>query len=648
MRTLKIYLLSICTMLFVVKSYAADIQVVSPDGKTQLQVQLRDKLNFAVVQNAEYQLLPTTISMTLANGVILGDKPELVAQKQLSVNNNLMSLYGQRSTIPDVYNELTIDLKDKSRVIFRVYNDAVAYRWVTNIPGEIIVTDEEMTARFNHAISGWMPNVQSYETSYTYKQTGDGEMNRDLFLPLVIDGNQQSKLVFTEADVVDYPSLFLRKSNDVENRLVSSFQKYPKSTAPGGYNLYNRVVTETENYIAKTKGTRSFPWRIVYLASDDKMLIANDIVYRLAHQAVTQDFSWVKPGKVVWDWWADYVIEGVDFKTGINTATYLKHIDFAAQNKIEYIIIDWKWTDRDDVTILNPEVDAPKIIAYGKEKGVKVIVWTPSYTLYRQLNQGLDMIAAMGAAGIKVDFFDRDDQQAIVMYEAIAKAAADRKLVVDFHGCTKPSGLERKYPNVINYEAVLGNEVNKWASDITPEHKVNLAFIRNFAGPMDFTPGGMRNVNRSEFVSRNTLPMVQDTRCAEMALYVVFYEPLKMFCDAASTYAKEQECFGFLTAIPTVWDETRVLDAKVGDYVVIARRSGKTWYVAGITDYSERQLQLDLSFIGGSKTVESFTDGVNTSHVATDYQHRTQKVDLSKPMSVTMVSGGGFICKISE
>jgi alpha-glucosidase len=644
----KTLLASVAMMLSLMASaQPSNIVAKSPDGKTELQVLMLDKLNFTVQQNGQYLLLPTTIGITLADGTVWGNKPQLMGQSQQTVTNIIKPIYGQYDAIDDNYTELTVKLKDLSKIIFRVYNDGVAYRWVTEVKGPLTIVDEELTARFNHSVAGWMPDSQTYETSYTYKQASDSEKSRDLFLPLVIEGNN-NKLVFTEADVQDYPSLFLRKSNDVEDRLVASFQKYPKTTKTGGYNNYNRVVTSTENYIAKTQGARSFPWRIIAIANSDKDLIANNIVYRLGKPTVQGDFSWVKPGKVVWDWWADYVIEGVDFKTGINTATYFKHVDFAAQNGIEYIIIDWKWTDRDDITLLNPEVDAPKIIAYAKEKGVRVIVWAPSYTLYGQLAQGLDMVAAMGAAGVKVDFFDRDDQQTIAMYEAIAKAAAERKLLVDFHGCTKPTGLERTYPNIINYEAVLGNEVNKWAADITPEHKVNLAFTRNLQGPMDFTPGGMRNVNRGDFMPRNTLPMVQDTRSAEMALYVVFYEPLKMFCDATSTYAKEMECFKFLATVPTSWNETKVVDAKAGDYVVVARRIGKTWYVAGITDNSARELHLDLSFIAQKNVqVESFTDGTNVSKVATDYAHKTESLDLTMPLTIKMASGGGFIIKIN-
>lgn len=649
MRMKKIVLVVAALVSTMVMNGQNSVIAKSPNGDIELEVLMLAKLNFTVKQKGDYLLLHTTVGLTLGNGKVLGSKPQLLEQKQRSVSNVIKPVYGQRDAIVDNYTELTVKLKDLSSVVFRIYNDGVAYRWVTAIDGQITVVDEEFTARFNHPITGFMPDLQTYETSYTHKTAGDSEKNRDLFLPLVIDGNNNSKLVFAEADVLDYPSLFLRKSNDVEDRLVSSFQKFPKTTKIGGYNNYNRVVTSTEEFIAKTSGKREFPWRIMAIANSDKDLVANDFVFRMGKPQADGDFSWVKPGKVVWDWWADYVIEGVGFKTGINTDTYLKHVDFAAQNAIEYIIIDWKWTDRDDITMLNPDVDAKKIISYAAGKGVRVIVWAPSYTLFDQLEQGLDMIAALGAAGVKVDFFDRDDQQTIAMYEPMAKAAAKRKLLLDFHGCTKPTGMERTYPNIINYEAVLGNEVNKWASDITPEHKVIIAFTRNFHGPMDFTPGGMRNANKGGFMSRNTLPMVQGTRCAEMALYVVYYEPLKMFCDAISTYEKEMECFKFMAGIPVSWDDTKVIDAKAGDFVVMARRDGNTWYVAGITDASARELAIDLSFIGsGSREAECFFDGINTNKTATDYQHSVTTIDLSKPMVVKMASGGGFVVKINQ
>jgi alpha-glucosidase len=383
------------------------------------------------------------------------------------------------------------------------------------------------------------------------------------------------------------------------------------------------------------------------ISDDDRTFADCDLVYKLARPLQLKDAQWVKPGKVAWDWWHDYALTGVNFNAGINTPTYLYHIDFAAKYGIEYIIVDWKWTDKDDLTLVNPDVDIKKIISYAKSKGVGVVLWCPGYTLHRQLNKALDLFAAWGAAGVKADFFERDDQLCIRMYEDMAKATAARKMLIDFHGATKPTGLSRAYPNAINYEGVAGNEWNKLRDIITPEHKAILPFTRSLAGPVDYTPGGMRNVLSGYSVTQ-TLPYVRGTRCNEMALYVLYNEPLKMFCDAPTVYEKEPQVIQFLSAIPTTWDETKVLSASIGEYLVTARRTGNTWYIGAITDGQKRSLDVSCSFLkNGNYQAEIFADGDNSDRIGTDYKIEKKSLSQASMLHLSLNGGGGAVIKIT-
>lgn len=622
------------------------ITFCSPDSNLRVTVLLHEKLYYTVYYKNTYLLQPSAIELSLVDGRQLGVNPELVSKTSRRVSEILNPLYGSRKSIKNDYTEYNLNFKGGYTVVFKVYNDAVAYRFATSYKGEIEIKDETVDYHLATMGKGLIPELKTYETLYTYRDIEEKDKTRDLYLPLVMDAANNIKLAFTEVDVLDYPSLFLRKSNDVETHLLSNFSHYPIKFGPGGYNQYTPMPSETADYIAKTSGTRTFPWRIMVVATNDSALVDNDIVYKLAKPQDPGDYSWVKPGKVMWDWWADYVIENIDFKSGVNTNTYLYHIDFAAKNNIPYIIIDWHWTDRDNAFLVNPEMDMSRIMAHAKEKKVGVILWMPSYTLYRQLDKALDFIAGMGAAGIKVDFFDRDDQLANQMYEGIAKAASKRRLLVDFHGCAKPTGLMRAYPNVLNYEAVYGNENNKWANNVSVNHLVTIPFTRMLAGPMDFTPGGMRNCNKKDFSVRNTLPNVYGTRCLQMAMYVLYNEPLKMFCDATGVYAKEQECFDFLKPIPTTWDDTRVLFAKAGECLVMARKTGNIWYVGGMNGETVRDIEIPLSFLENQNcNAEIFIDGVNAELVATDYRHYNQTLEKTNKLNLHMVPGGGFVIK---
>jgi len=639
------------SILFATLAYSAGsepVSVSSPDGRIEVKIIYSGKIYFSVRFAGAYLINPAPISMTLNRRIILGATPP-ASSKINRVNAEIKLLYGSRNRIKDEYNELTFDFKDNYSLLFRVYNTGVAYRWVTRLKGEITVMDEQVELHFPTGIQGWFNEARSYETIWKYAYIPEKYKTNDIFLPLLLTTATRAKIGITESDTYDYPGLHLRKSNDEESHLVSAFERYPTKEVQGGFNKYIMDVTERGDYIAKVNGNREFPWRLFVISDKDATFADCDLVYQLARPQADMDFSWVKPGKVVWDWWSDYVIEGVDFVTGINTPTYLSQIDFAAANKAPYIIVDWKWTDRDNLFVVNPDIDIHKIIDYGKQKGVGVILWCPSFTLYRQMKEVLPMFSSWGVAGVKVDFFDRDDQKSNQMYEAIAQEAAKNKIMVDFHGCAKPTGLQRMYPNVVNSEAIYGNEVNKFSNVYaTASHTAMIPFIRGLAGPFDFTPGGFRNRHANEMMTRNTLPYVIGTRCHEMAYYVVYNEPLKMLSDATSTYAKEPECFKMINEVPTVWDDTKALDGAIGEYLVSARRSGDVWYVGGITNESARNYTLDCSLLPAGKTYEAtiFADGVNAHRVATDYKVSKQTVTAASHLELKMVNEGGFIIKL--
>lgn len=631
------------------------LEVFSPNKELKAQIQLREKIYYTVFYKDERVLQASPLTLTI-DKEILGKNPKLKKSEMQGIREEINTVWGSRKVIKDNYNELTLNFENDFSVVFRVYDYGIAYRFETNKKKEqVIVNTEEVAFRFNFGVSAWLPTRQSYETNYE-KTILDVEniqnFNNDIdniFLPIMVNATSDTKVLITEAGLYDYPSLFLDRGNDYENFLNGKFEKYALTTKVGGFSNYSRLTDKEAEYIAITKGKRAYPWRLLIISDDDRTFLDCDLVFQLSEPNKVDDTSWIKPGKVAWEWWHDYVIEGKDFVGGVNTETYLYHIDFAAKYGLEYLLIDWLWTDKYDLTLFNPDVDIKKIVEYANKKNVKMIVWCPGHTLHKQLDKVLDLFASYGIAGVKADFFDREDQTGIKMYEDIAKATAKRKMLIDFHGATKPTGLSRTYPNVINYEAVAGNEWNKLSEDLTTiKHKVVMPFIRGQQGPMDYTPGGMRNVQSGHNL-RFTLPLVHGTRANEMALFVLYNEPLKMLCDAPSVYDREEQLTHFIAKIPTTWDDTKVLEAELGEYIVTARKTGKTWYVAGITGDSAKEILVDFSFLEeGNYKATILKDGPNGNRVGTDYLFKEETVSNRYKYSILMQNGGGFVIQLSK
>lgn len=623
------------------------ITIQSPDENIEVQVRLRDKIFYSILYKNTRVIEFSPLSMTMEDNVVIGKNPELQKENRNSVNNSIKTVWGNHSVIEDRYNELILDMKDNYSIIFRAYDEGIAYRFVTKMKGEIKIYDEQATFAFTNNHQVLFPVTGDFQTSFekTYEDLNILDINETNFAytPILVHANNDIKIAITEADLFDYPGMYIeRKGSNNRTELSGKFAPYPTKTEQGGWGDFNMRVIERADYIAKTNGNRNFPWRVMIISDDDKTFASNDLVYKLS-RPLAIDPSWIKPGKVAWEWWNHYNLEGVDFETGVNNKTYEYYIDFAAENNIEYVIMDEGWSYQFDLTMQKPNVDVPHLVTYAKERNVDIILWCVWFVLDNQLDVALDLFEKWGVAGIKVDFIDRDDQLAVNYYERIAREAAKRKLLVDYHGCSKPTGLSRMYPNIVNYEGVIGNENNKFSNTATPGHNLDIVFTRMIAGPMDYTPGAMLNSTKGNHFTNNMNPMSYGTRCHQLGMYVVYEAPLQMLCDAPTRYMKYPDILNFLSEVPVTWDETIVLEAKISEHVIIARRKDNTWYIGGLTNWTPRNFELSLDFLGDD-TCEAtvFEDSVNADKLAEDYNTYKKTVTSTSKLPVKMAPGGGF------
>lgn len=632
-----------------------NFKINSPNKAIKLTVEVGNKISWSVNDQGQELIAPSSISLELENGTILGENAEIISSNTEKVDSEIHAINYIKSVIPDNYEQLTINFKDDYGVIFRVFNDAVAYRFFTRKNGEIVIKNEEANFNFTNDDSAFIPYMRDYrdnrifncsfESHYTHQKISEFKPDSLAFLPVLVDVGDGRKVVILEADLENYPGMFL-DLNKTGKGFKGVYAPYPLKTKIVGYDL---VPIERADYIAKVKGTRNFPWRIVAISEHDKDLLNNDIVQKLASPPRIKDLSWIKPGEVSWDWWNDWNISHVNFKAGINTRTYKYYIDFAAANHIPYIIMDEGWSTPGDLTKTQPAIDLPEIIKHGKEKGVGVILWAKWHLLLKQIDQVFPMYSKMGIKGFKIDFIDRDDQVAVASTYEIAKQAAKYHLLIDFHGIYKPTGLQRTYPNIIGYEGVEGMEYEKWAHNNVPRYDVSIPFIRMMAGPMDYTPGAMRNATKDAFKPISSMPMSQGTRCHQLAMYVIFMAPLQMLSDNPTTYMKNQECTNFITKVPTTFDQTFPLAGKVGEYVAVARRKGTIWYVGAMTNWDARDLTIDFSFLGkGNYRAVIFKDGINADRDATDYKKEVMKISSSDSLNIHLAPGGGWAARIEK
>jgi alpha-glucosidase len=638
-------------LLFTVSnSFAKDYKITSPDGAIVLTVNASPGLTWSATYNGTEILTSVKAGMVLGDGKILGENESVRKATQGVVNQVLEPVVAhKRSRITDNYNYLTVAFKSGLSVQFRAYNDGVAYRFETAFKNEITIKDEISSLQFPSGSFAWYPLEESFmshnERVFIYSSLDTISDGHLASLPTLFKSNGVNVLI-TEADIEDYPGMWLKGAGS--GKLTGVHSKYPETEKLNGDR--NLAVTSTKDYIAKTKGTRTFPWRAFVIAEKDGQLVESDMVFRLAAPNRITDTQWIKPGQVAWDWWNASNVYGVDFRAGINNDTYKYYIDFASKNGIEYIILDEGWY-KTGTTVLEsiPGINVPDLCKYAESKNVGVILWVVWKTFWDRIDEAVALYEKWGVKGVKVDFMQRDDQKIVNFYYEAAQKTADHHLLIDFHGSYKPDGMGRTYPNALTREGVRGMENDKWERTITPDHDVTLPFTRMVAGPMDYTPGAMVNMDRANFNPMFTRPASQGTRVHQMALYVVYESPLQMLSDSPSNYMKEQECTDFIAGIPVTWDDLKVLDGKVGDYILLARKSGNNWFVGGLTDWSKRQLDLNLSFLpAGNYVMEIFRDGINADRHAQDYKHVRTDVRSGEIIKIDLAPGGGWVAKITS
>jgi alpha-glucosidase len=619
--------------------------LLSPDKKIELKVAVGVDIRYSLAFQGRTILAPSAVSMTLEGGKVLGAGPGRPDEKRRSVDEILTPVVRHKfAKIRDRFNELTLSFAGGFALVFRAYDDGVAYRFVTSLPGPITVLSEQAEFAFYEDHKIFFAEEESFQTHQERlsKRIALSEVTAKRFAlaPVVVDIDHGPKVAITEADLEDYAGMYLSGVEGAPTKLAGKFPGFALKEETK--NDRNVPVTERAPFLARTTGRRAFPWRVAVIAERDGVLVETTMIYRLAKPS-TGDFSWVRPGKVAWDWWNDLNLAGVDFRAGVNTATYKFFIDFAAAHGVEYVILDEGWYKLGDLLTLNPDIDMGAILAHAKSKNVGIIPWVIWKTLDDQLEPAMDQFSKWGVAGLKIDFMQRDDQWMVNYYYRIAAEAAKRKLLVDYHGAYKPTGLYRTFPNVLTSEGVLGLEHSKWSKNVTPEHDVTLPFTRMLAGPMDFTPGAMVNGTQKSFQVIYNQPMSQGTRCHQLAMYVVFESPLQMLADTPTNYLRELECLAFLSKVPTVWDDTRVLEAKIAEYILIARQNGTSWYVGAMTDWTPREMTVDLSFLGpGTFEMTSFADGANADRNASDYKTEKRKVTAADKPAVRLAPGGGW------
>lgn len=643
-------LVCLCSQVHAQKSF----QLMSPSGNNVIHIQAGRELKWQVEHNSQTILDSSALSMKLQSGEVLGNDVVILSSEQRRMNETFNAYNYKKDQIVNQCNELVLNCKGDYGVIFRAYNDGVAYRFFTKKKGEIIIQSEQVDLNFNKDYKILIPYLQdlrnhdrfscAFEALYEDINISGFAKDTLAFLPFLVDYGNGIKAVISEADLEDYPGLLMTNNEKNRQGLTGMSAPYPLEEKQHGINY---LVSKRADYIAKTNGARSFPWRFIIVSDEDKELANTDMVQRLAAPSRIEDVSWIKPGKVAWDWWNDWNISHVDFRAGINTETYKYYIDFASANKLEYIILDEGWSEK-DITKVKPVVDLQALIDYGKQKNVGIILWAGWYAILQHLDEALDKYSAMGVKGFKIDFLDRDDQKTVASVYEIAKKAAAKHLLVDYHGMYKPTGVQRTYPNIVNFEGVRGMENVKWApSDNVPLYDVTLPFIRMAAGPLDYTPGAMRNATQSGFKPNYSLPMSQGTRCHQMAMYTIFDAPLQMLADNPTAYMKEQVCTDFIAKVPTVFNQTIVLDAKVGSYITIAKKKDDVWFVGAMTNWNPRDITIDLSFLGeGSYEAEIFKDGSNADRDATDYKREVISVSAKDKLNAKLMNGGGWTARI--
>ena len=628
----------------------------SPDGTLKVEISAGNELAYQVMHGNDTILSHSNIGLVLENGTIVGKTPRITGERRRKIKDNIESPFYRFKEFVATGNELDLKLKGGFGIIFRAYNEGVAYRFYTTQSSDIIIKEEQAEFNFKEDYTAYLPYTtndkkpmaMAYQNVYDITPLSKAQPKL-AFLPVTVDCGSV-KLTLLESDLEAYPGMFVQ-SQQGKYGLKGVFAPYPAKTDFYPWRK-QEYVTETTDFISRSRGSRSYPWRVLAITEKDTDMPVNNLVYALASPNRIGDTSWIKTGKVAWDWWNDWNLKGVPFKAGINMDTYKYYIDFASQNGLEFIVLDEGWYDpkSGDMLTVIPELDLTELIAYGKSKGVEIVLWTVFNVLDSQLEAACKKYADMGIKGFKVDFLDRDDQTAVEMVYRIAEMTARYKLTLDLHGIYKPTGINRTYPHIINFESVFGMEEVKW-TDIKnnmPLYDVTFPYIRMMAGPVDYTPGAMRNATKADWRAMYYTPASMGTRCHQLAAYIVHDSPFTMLCDAPTNYLNEQECVDFIASLPVEVDSTFIASGELGKYIVTVRKKDVNWYIGGMTNWDERDVQLDFSFLpeGVSYTAVLFKDGVNANKQAEDYRKETIRIDKDSRLTLHLASGGGFAMKL--
>ena len=638
--------------------HASDsVSIYSPNARIRVLVESGKELNFSISFDNRPLIFPSEIGLQpdVNTGVTRGMSFNKATQEK--IRSVIVSPFPEkRARIPDNYNELTIRFNQPTGLIFRVYDDGVAYRWVSFFQDSIIIKNEIAVFRFPPSSTGYFPEITkrdnadifhtSFEELYRYKPLDSLRAGSISFSPVLVLTEGGPKVVITESDLEDYPGMFISGTNSTT--LSGIFPGVPAEERVADGEYPQVIVTRRKDYIARTAGSRKFPWRVFLIAEKDRELPANDLVYRLASPSRLPDISWIHPGKGTDEWIVSENLFNVPFKSGINTATYKYYIDFAKKFGFDRIMLDAGWSDTRDLFKINPAINMDTLAAYAREKHIKLSMWTLAMTLDKQLEPALAQFNKWGVDFIMTDFMDRNDQEMVRFYFRMAEACARHHLMIMFHGAFPPAGFGRTYPNAITRESVLGSEYNIWSDKPTPDHNLLLPYIRMTAGPMDYEPGLLNNATKSGFRPVQENVMSSGTRTHQAAMFVVYESPIQIFSGNPSQGLKEPEFMKFLGSLPTVWDTTIVMDGKIGEYIVTARKKGADWYIGAMTNWTARELEMDLSFLGPADYRATLCeDGVNADRYASDYTLTQKNLKRGERLRIRMAPGGGFVCRLA-
>ena len=638
------YILFLLTAAFCYPSItvAKIIEAGSPDKKNVITIETDNQVSYSLSRNGTKILDTCPLSLTVGNDTWGTDKCRKVTRKSVSEKVEFIVPRKYKETV-DNYNQVELIYKDY-KIEFRIYNDGVAYRFVSTANNKQPVKKESVSFRFGQDHTSYTlltDQLQNwFEQDYTVKPINALPKDSFSVAPVMVEVDKY-KVLLAEANLYNYPGMYLQPALESFHGI---FANYPDKEVP--YEGDNKIYASTrKDYLIPTCGKRVFPWRVTGIFDNASSILQSELIYLLSEEKEqAADYTWVKPGKVLWDWWNDRNIYHINFKSGINTDTYLYLVDYAAKHHIEYVLIDEGWSARNDLLTLNPDVDIPRICEYATEKGVGIQLWSKWVNIMRQMDEAFAQFYKWGVKGVKIDFMDRNDAKMVNFYEQVAAKATQYKLLVDFHGSYPNEGMRRKYPNLMTREGVIGLEYNKWSKRATVTHDVIIPYLRMWAGPMDYTPGAMLNAHPETFYENQHEPMSQGTRSHQLAMYVVYESPLQMISDSPTKYDENIQSFEFIKNTPTTWDETVPLGGEVGEYIAIARRHNNTWYIGVINGATPRHIEIDLSFIGNRpKKIKAHMDGINAVHQAKDSQVKDQIIENDKKLLIDMSRGGGYI-----